>query len=115
MTARLDAITYRRLRLRVLDGPDRGAVAEDVSGELSCGTAPGNQLVLTDPAVSRHHFVLAVTARGAHLRDVGSTNGVFLSTHRLESAWIQPGATFEVGTTTLRYEDGEAEAEAPLS
>ncbi len=115
MTTRLDAITYRRLRLRVLDGPDRDAVAEDVAGELSCGTAPGNTLVLTDPAVSRHHFVLSISTRGAHLRDVGSSNGVFLDSHRLESAWLQPGATFQVGVTRLRYEDGEADVEAPLS
>jgi DNA-binding NtrC family response regulator len=115
MSQRLDAFMYRRLRVRVVDGPDRGAVAEDVGGELSCGTAPGNHLVLTDHAVSRHHFVLTVTARGAHLRDVGSTNGLFLGPHRLESAWIQPGATFQAGTSTLRYEDGEADVEAPLS
>src|SRR5262245_31637237 len=112
---RLDAFTYRRLRVRVLDGPDRDAVADDVAGELSCGTAPGNHLVLTDPAVSRHHFVITATARGAHLRDFGSTNGVFLHTHRIESAWIEPGATLQVGGTTLRYEDGEAEVDAPLS
>jgi len=115
MTQRLDAFLYRRLRVRVMEGPDQGAVAEDVGGELSCGTAPGNHLVLTDPAVSRHHFVLAVTPRGAHLRDVGSTNGLFLGPHRLESGWIQPGATFQAGSTTLRYEDGEADVEAPLS
>jgi DNA-binding NtrC family response regulator len=115
MTQRLDAIMYRRLRVRVIEGPDLGAVAEDVGGELSCGTAPGNHLVLTDPAVSRHHCVLAVTARGAHLRDAGSTNGLFLGPHRLESGWIQPGATFQAGKTTLRYEDGEADVEAPLS
>jgi len=115
MTTRLDAFMYRRLRLRVIEGPDRGAVAEDVAGEISCGTAPGNTLVLTDPAVSRHHFVLSVTTRGAHLKDTGSTNGVFLGAARLESGWIQPGATIQAGTTTLRYEDGEADVEAPLS
>jgi DNA-binding NtrC family response regulator len=115
MTTRLDAFMYRRLRLRVLDGPDRGAVADDFGGEISCGTAQGNHLVLTDPAVSRHHFVLAVTTRGAHLRDSGSTNGVFLDSHRIESAWIQPGATLRAGATTLRFEDGEADVEAPLS
>jgi len=86
-----------------------------VAGEISCGTAPGNTLVLTDPAVSRHHFVLSVTTRGAHLKDTGSTNGVFLGAARLESGWIQPGATIQAGTTTLRYEDGEADVEAPLS
>ena len=115
MMTRPDAFSYRRLRLRVLDGVDRGATADDVAGELSCGTAPGNHLVLSDPAVSRHHFMIVATPRGARLRDAGSTNGIFLGAHRLEAAWIQTGATFRVGATTLRLEDGEADADAPLS
>jgi pSer/pThr/pTyr-binding forkhead associated (FHA) protein len=91
MGVRRDAFTYRRLRLRVLDGPDRGAVADDVGGEIACGTAPGNTLVLTDPTVSRYHFVITITPRGVQLRDVASTNGLFIGANRIESAWIEPG------------------------
>jgi transcriptional regulator with GAF, ATPase, and Fis domain len=112
---RPDAFVYRRLRLRVTDGPDRGATADDLDGELSCGTADGNQLVLGDPTVSRHHFVIAATPRGVHLRDVGSTNGVFLGGYRVESAWIESGATIRVGLTTVRFEDGATDVEEPLS
>ncbi len=112
---RPDAFTYRRLRLRVADGPDRGAVADDGHGELSCGTAEGNHLVLTDPTVSRHHFVIAATPRGVHLRDAGSTNGVFLGGYRVESAWLETGASIRIGLTTLRLEDGATDVEEPLS
>src|SRR5439155_20760405 len=36
---RRDAFTYLRLWLRVVDGPDRGALVYDVDGERTCGTA----------------------------------------------------------------------------
>jgi DNA-binding NtrC family response regulator len=114
MGVRQDAFTYRRLRLRVLDGPDRGAVADDVGGEVACGTAVGNHLLLTDPTVSRYHFVIAATPKGVHLRDVASTNGVFLGGNRIESAFIEPNTTLRVGLTTIRLELGD-DVEQPLS
>ncbi len=115
MGVRPDAFTYRRLRLRVLDGPDRGLVADDVGGEIACGTAPGNHLVLTDPTVSRYHFVIAATPKGVHLRDAGSTNGVLISGHRIESAYLEAGATLQIGLTQLKFEHGDAQVEQPLS
>jgi DNA-binding NtrC family response regulator len=112
---RRDAFTFRRLRLRVLQGPNQGVVVEDRGGELSCGTAPDNALVLSDPTVSRYHFTISATPRGALLKDLGSTNGVVLSGCRIDSAWIDPGLTMLVGLSTLRFEDGDAEIAEPLS
>jgi len=111
---RLDAFTYRRLQMRVLDGPDRGAVADDRGGELSCGTAVDNHLVLTDPTVSRYHFVITATSKGIQLRDVASTNGVYLGSTRIETAWVEPNTTLRVGLSTIRFELGD-DVEQPLS
>jgi DNA-binding NtrC family response regulator len=109
------AFVHPRLRLRVLEGLDRGAVIDDDDGELSCGTAEGNDLVLRDPTVSRHHFVITATPRGVHLRDLDSTNGVMVGGCRVDSAWLDAGAVLRVGITTLRFEHGDAEVEEPLS
>ena len=62
----------------MVEGPDRGKAEPTSAGELAVGTGEANQLVLTDPTVSRHHFVIVPTPKGYHLRDTGSTNGTFV-------------------------------------
>jgi len=49
------AVYVRRFEVSVLDGVDRGARVQSKREELSIGTSEGNDLRLTDPAVSRHH------------------------------------------------------------
>src|SRR5262245_52223729 len=60
LAPRLTEHTFPRLAFTVVDGPDRGRRVAADGAELAVGRAPGNQLVLSDVAVSEHHF--AVTA-----------------------------------------------------
>jgi transcriptional regulator with PAS, ATPase and Fis domain len=108
-------LAFARFRLVVIDGPDRGRYELTTAGELAVGTGEANQLVLSDPTVSRHHFVIVATPRGYHLRDTGSTNGTFLAGHRVEAAYLQDGSTLRVGVTTLRFEAADGEIREPLS
>src|SRR5688572_20028127 len=107
--------TFRRFRLRIVDGVDKGSTHDSDGAEFSIGTEAGNQLVLRDPTVSRHHCVITATPHGFHLRDVGSTNGTYLAGHRVESAFLNPGSTIRIGVTTLRFESLEEEVHEPLS
>jgi transcriptional regulator with PAS, ATPase and Fis domain len=108
-------LAFARYRLVVIEGPDRGRAEPTSAGELAVGTGDANQLVLTDPTVSRHHFVIVATPRGYHLRDTGSTNGTFLAGHRVESAFLQDGSLLRAGITTLRFEAAQGEIREPLS
>ena len=92
-----------RFRLQVIEGPDRGAERVSDGEELSIGTAQGNQLILTDRAVSRHHCVISATERGFLLRDLGSRNGTTLSGFRVEGAYLGPGALIGAGQSSLRF------------
>ena len=112
---RLTALTYRRFRVTALDGDNPGASATSDSTELAIGSADGNQLVLRDPTISRHHCAIRVTARGFQLRDLGSTNGTWLAGHLVESAYLRPGSTFRVGTTTIRFDHLDDEIRETLS
>ncbi|AUX43490.1 ATPase AAA [Sorangium cellulosum] len=104
LMARADEVVFGRFRVEVIKGPDLGASHVAGAPELGVGTAPTNQLVLTDRSVSRHHCEITVTPRGYLLRDLDSTNGTTVSGVRVEAAYLQSGATIDVGDTRLRFE-----------
>ena len=97
-------ISYRRISVEVLTGADQGRRFTADGGEISIGTNNGNDLQLTDPAVSRHHCAIAVGPRGYQLCDLGSTNGTSVGGIGIERAFIKPGAQVEVGQTRLRFD-----------
>jgi two-component system response regulator GlrR len=111
---RIESFTFRRFRVSVV-GVDPAPAATCERSELSIGTAPGNDLVLADPTVSRHHCTIAVTPRGYKLRDLGSTNGTWLAGHLVETAYLKPGSTFRVGGITIRFDWLDDEVREELS
>jgi hypothetical protein len=112
--ARPREVAFSRFRVQVQRGPDQGASQVADAPEFVIGTAHGNQLVLTDQAVSRHHCIIAVTPEGFLLRDLGSTNGTRLSGFRVQAAYLEPGATISVGQTTLCFDTLPDEIREPL-
>jgi len=95
---------YRRFQVTVTHGPDAGLSCRAEEPELTIGTAPGNDLVLTDTTVSRHHCVIEPSARGFRVRDLGSTNGTRLGAHYVDTAHLVQEATLTLGATRLRFE-----------
>ncbi|HWU88406.1 MAG TPA: sigma 54-interacting transcriptional regulator [Kofleriaceae bacterium] len=108
-------LRHRSFQLRVVSGPNDGAVATAVGREISVGTAPGNHLVLTDPLVSRHHLVVRWGNRGYWARDVGSTNGTKIGGHVIQAAALEDGSQLAIGNTRLVFELLEQEISEPLS
>ncbi len=115
MAGRVSEFRFRRFRLRVVDGKDRGKEQISSGSELSVGTAAGNHLVLTDPTVSRHHAVIEAKPQGFLLRDLDSTNGSTLAGYRVGWAYLKPGAVIGAGGTLLRFDVLEEEASEPVS
>jgi two-component system, NtrC family, response regulator GlrR len=97
-------IVFDRFAIKVVTGPDEGAEVVSTGEETTVGTDPGNDLVLSDRSVSRHHVAIRVTARGLELRDLGSTNGTVLGGYRVMSALVKPGALIGCGRTVLRLD-----------
>ncbi|MDI1436204.1 sigma 54-interacting transcriptional regulator [Polyangium sorediatum] len=87
--------------LTIIEGPGAGASFRAEMREVSVGTAQGNDLVLPDPTVSRHHFSLSATPEGYLLKDLGSSNGTWVSGMRVLAGYVEPGARVRVGRTTL--------------
>jgi len=107
--------TFRRFRMLVTAGPDKGLEKTSEASEFAIGTAPANDLVLTDATVSRHHCVITSTPQGFLLRDLESRNGTILGGYRVAQAYLRSGAVLGMGETTLRFEGLEEEISEPLS
>jgi RsiW-degrading membrane proteinase PrsW (M82 family) len=71
---------------------------------VQIGRMEGNDVVLTDPLVSRHHAVIRWTPSGYEIEDLGSANGTIVSGQRVQGrVFLTPGQTIQIGTTHLLF------------
>ena len=108
-------LSYRRIAVHVVTGPDAGRSATADGGEIAVGTNQGNDLVLTDPSVSRHHCVFSVQVKGYQLVDLGSTNGTMIAGLGVEKVWLKPGALVDLGQTRVRFDVLDDRVREPLA
>jgi len=99
-----DEALLKVFRVRVLEGPERGAVAQSRGERLVVGTHRAAELVLTDPAVSRFHLELFVDAGGLVVRDLTSRNGTFIGSLRVRDAVLTGEQVLTVGRSRLAVE-----------
>ncbi|MDQ6523706.1 ATP-binding cassette domain-containing protein [Nocardioides sp. LHD-245] len=84
-------------------------------GTLTIGRDQGNDIVLADPLVSRHHARLAPATPTALavLQDLGSFNGTFVDGRRVQGAAPLPvGAEVIFGNQTFRWDGRQLIASA---
>ncbi len=105
-----------RLRLRVSDGPDAGAVFVATRDRIVVGTAGDADLALHDKTVSRYHCELVVVGDRVEVRDLGSRNGTSVDGVGVVHAFLRPGASLAVGASKLVLEvDADGELRIPLA
>ena len=95
----------RRPYLLVLSGPQLGEIFPlDPEREFVLGRDPACEIRLRDTGVSRRHAGVVAGHRGARLRDMGSTNGVFVEGIQVADCELQDGQRVQMGMhTALKY------------
>jgi DNA-binding NtrC family response regulator len=88
--------------LEVVEGPDAGLRTKLTAPSIRLGTSADNDVVLTDPTVSRRHAQIRITSGGLLVRDLESTNGTFCNDVRVVEAYLRPDMTCALGKTKLR-------------
>ncbi|HEY0706126.1 MAG TPA: sigma 54-interacting transcriptional regulator [Polyangia bacterium] len=78
--------------------------------EMRIGKAPSNHLCIADNTVSRFHCVIERTPRGLLLRDLNSFNGTQVAGCWVESAYLAPNATIQIGQTVMQVFRVEVDA-----
>lgn len=113
-----DTISIAGQSLRFMSGSETRIASRQLSvvetrrvrlkeGRLSMGRDPANDVVLTNPNVSRFHAeVIATDGDAAELIDLGSRNGTRLDGEMVERAALAPGSQIGIGPYRLVF-DGE--------
>ena len=97
-----------RWRLRVLNGPARGAVCV-LKGRVAIGRAASSDLQLVLQEVSRQHARVVEDEHGNHvLEDLQSSNGTFVDGEPIVRHVRVPHTVFTIGQTELLYEPAPA-------
>jgi DNA-binding NtrC family response regulator len=112
------SVIVRVVRTCVVDvvaGPDAGRQARLERPLFRIGSHAGNDLVLADDTVSKHHLEIAVAPDGYRVSDLGSANGTLLGGLRLGALTIVEPVTLALGDTVLRIVPTDEEAEVPAS
>ena len=89
-----------RVSLAVLEGKEAGRVIRIEGASVIIGRH-GADVLIDDPEVSRHHAQLDIHAARGVVRDLGSTNGVFVNDRKVSEAEIENRGEFRVGGTKL--------------
>ncbi|RYZ05728.1 MAG: sigma 54-dependent Fis family transcriptional regulator [Myxococcales bacterium] len=103
---RSGSFSVKTLLVEVTAGPDAGLHVEAPEDRVTVGTARANDLVLSDPTVSRFHLELSNEKAGIWVRDLGSRNGTLAADVFIECARIPVGTELFVGRSRLRVDDG---------
>ncbi|MEI7703873.1 MAG: GGDEF domain-containing protein [Deltaproteobacteria bacterium] len=95
----------RRPYLLVLAGPQLGEIFPlELNREVVLGRDPACDFRLRDTGVSRRHASIVATIDGARLRDMGSTNGIFVEGTRVGDCKLQDGQRVQMGMhTALKF------------
>jgi|GEM_PF-1280158 len=102
----------RPLRVQVIEGPDRALLRDVTIGQFTIGTSRKNELVLTDPTVSRHHLRVDCSD-GILVQDLDSRNGTFLGDLQIGEALLPLGARLRLGRTVLCFHEAAAQTGEP--
>ncbi len=105
----------RTIHIEVLSGPNARQVVDCVGPEVRVGTGKHADLVLFDPAVSRHHLTLKIEADAIRVIDAGSRNGTTLDGVRVLDAFARPDSLVAIGATTFRIRALAGVVDLPLS
>lgn len=72
---------------------------------FTLGRDPGNDIVLRDPKVSRHHGEIVFERGFFVLHDLASANGTYVNGKRIRVAPLTHGARVRVGNTYGRFSE----------
>ena len=104
-----------KVRLEVLDGPDAGKTFEAAGPTVRVGGGRENEIVVSDPTVSRHHVSLRIEDGEIRVLDAGSRNGTRVDGLRVRDCYARLDSVIAIGRTSMRLKLLADVVDVPLS
>lgn len=92
--------TDKSVTISVIAGPSKGVVHTMSKPRAVIGRA-GCDVELNDPEVSRNHCSIETKGEVVRLRDLDSTNGIYIDDERVRNAELQHLSEFRIGATVI--------------
>ena len=92
-----------KVSFRIIDGPERGKVFDDLSLPVSIGREKGNSIVIDDERMSRFHLKIFDESGLSLLADLDSTNGTRVNGETTMLWALRPGDLIAVGNSLLVF------------
>ena len=99
-SANLELSVGKRYSLAVLQGGSTGQIFPITKPRVTLGRA-GADINLDDSEASRQHAAVEILGDHAILRDLGSTNGTFVDSHRIQQQVLANQGEFRIGSHVL--------------
>jgi diguanylate cyclase (GGDEF)-like protein len=96
------AVSFDRIALAILTGPDAGRVYSVTDAEVLLGRSRGADVQIDEIGVSRKHARIKRIADFAlAVEDLGSSNGVFVNGRAVQRAVLQSGDRLQLGPNVV--------------
>jgi ABC transport system ATP-binding/permease protein len=80
----------------------------DAEESITVGRAPDNTITFDHPLISRYHAMIERLGTRRRIKDLKSTNGVFVNGQRIDTeAWLNDGDEVHIGPLKLRLAAGQ--------
>lgn len=105
MTKRDDEnrMLVQKCKLLVVSGPLKGREFVVNSDNFTLGSGRNSDLMLDDSTISRRHCEIQLVPDGYSICDLKSTNGTSVQGVRINSAFLDAGTEFQLGSTRLVF------------
>ncbi|MBN21635.1 MAG: hypothetical protein CL678_10150 [Bdellovibrionaceae bacterium] len=104
-TAKVGRQDGERARLKVVEGPDKGAVYVLISDIATLGRGENADVVLMDLKASREHAHIKWDGNQWSVSDQNSANGIFLNKNPVKTSIIKSGDFLTIGNTSFEFLD----------
>ncbi len=93
-----DFLAGRTVKIVVMTGASAGQSFNIDRERVTMGRGPGVDFAVDNPEMSRQHAAIEYSARNFQIRDLGSTNGIFINGKHVQAGAIRHGDRFEMGS-----------------